>query len=123
MEDFIEPLNPTEPVVEWPDDITLTLIQQRRQLHRLFDFNTRHTDLWMRIANYIRNHHQYEITGRQCQVKWYSLKSGYENIERLLSNDSDTDGYRLKSSNCHDRKFHEELSDEFWLQTGNYTYI
>ena len=119
----IQPLNPNEPVAEWPDEIALTLIEQRRRHHQLFESNTRHADLWIRIANHIRHHHQYEVSARQCQVKWYSLKSGYENLERLLNRDPDADGYELRSPNWHDRIFHEELSDEFWLRSGNYIYI
>jgi hypothetical protein len=52
-------------------------------------------------------------------VKWYSLKRGYENLKRLLSRDQDMDGYEIRSPNLHDRRFYEELSDEFWLNTGN----
>jgi hypothetical protein len=119
----IRPLNPHEPTAEWPDDIALTLILQRRRDHQLFEDNTRHTDLWIRIANHIRNHHNYEVSARQCQVKWYALKSGYENLKRLLSRDPDADGYALRSPNWHDRKFYDELSDEFWLRSGNYIFI
>ena len=119
----IQTLNPNEPTVEWPNDIMLTLIEQRRKHHQLFEDNTRHTNLWIRIANHIRHHHQYEVSARQCQVKWYALKSGYENLKRLLSRDPDTDGYELRNLNWHNRKFHDELSDEFWLCNSNYIYI
>jgi hypothetical protein len=115
----IRPLDPNNPVAEWTDDMTLILIQQRRQHQQLFDVNTRHNDLWTRIANYIRRHNQYEITARQCQVKWYALKSGYENLKRLLSENPDEEGYEIRSPNWHDRIFYDELSDEFWHHTGN----
>jgi hypothetical protein len=116
----IQPLNPVNPVAEWADDVTLSLIQQRREHHRLFQLNTSHSDLWTRIANHIRRHHQCEITARQCQVKWYALKSGYENLKRLLSRNPDESGYEIHSPNWHDRKFHDELADEFWVRSGNY---
>ena len=119
----IQALNPNEPIAEWPDDTVLTLIEQRRRHHQLFEDNTCHTNLWIRIANHIWNNHQYEVSARQCQVKWYSLKSGYENLKRLLSRDPDTDGHEIRSPNWHDRKFYDELSDEFWLRDGNYIYI
>ena len=41
----IQALNPNEPIAEWPDDIALTLIEQRRRHHQLFEDNTRHTNL------------------------------------------------------------------------------
>ncbi|GES77857.1 hypothetical protein GLOIN_2v1789989 [Rhizophagus clarus] len=66
----IQVLNPHEPVAEWPDDIALILIKQRRRHHQL-----------------------------------------------LLSRDLDADGYELRSPNWHDRKFYDELSDEFWLRS------
>ena len=113
MANNIQALNPVEEVAEWTDDTTLTLIRQRRRFHNLFQVNTHHNDLWTRIANYIRNHHQHEVSARQCQVKWYSLKSGYENLKRLLSTDPDVDGHELRSPNWHDRKFHEELAMNF----------
>ena|SRR5215475_3620031 len=116
---MVEPLDPNNPTAEWPDDVVLVLIQQRRQHQQLFEVNTRHSDLWTRIANYIRHHHQCEITARQCQVKWYALKSGYENLRRLLSENPDEEGYQIKSPNWHDRMFYDELSDEFWCRTGN----
>ncbi|GBB83494.1 hypothetical protein RclHR1_10200001 [Rhizophagus clarus] len=119
----IQVLNLHEPVAEWPDDIALILIKQRQRHHQLFENNTHHLDLWTRIANYIRHHHQYEILARQCQVKWYSLKRGYKNLKRLLSRDPDADGYELRNPNWHDCKFYDELSDEFWLRSGDYIYI
>lgn len=116
----VQPLEPRNPVAEWPDHIARTLIEQRRRHQQLFEDHTYHNDLWTRIANHIRRRHQYEVTARQCQVKWYALKSGYQNLKRLLSDNPDGDGYVIKSPNWHDRMFYDELSDEFWEHTGKY---
>jgi hypothetical protein len=110
----IPPLNRAAEIFEWPEDVTLALIGQRRRHQRLFSEQTRHDALWTRIANHIRHNYRYEVTARQCQVKWYALKRGYENLVRLLSDDPDADGLAIRSPNWYDRRFYEELSDEFW---------
>ena len=60
-----------------------------------------------------------EVTARQCQIKWYSLKRGYENLKRLMSDDPDADGVIIRSPHWHDRMFFKDLSDEFWLNGGD----
>ena len=39
--------------------------------------------------------------------KWYALKRN-------------PDGFPARSPNTYDARFYNELSDEFWLETGNY---
>ncbi|GET55956.1 hypothetical protein GLOIN_2v1789989 [Rhizophagus irregularis DAOM 181602=DAOM 197198] len=59
-------LNANLPVyIQWPDDAALTLIQHRRAYQPLFT-TTR-------------------PTRKQCREKWNALKSGYENLERLIN--------------------------------------
>jgi hypothetical protein len=113
-------LSPAHEIIEWADDIVLELITQRRRHQQLFADNTRHDSLWTRIANYIRGRYGYEVTARQCQVKWYALKRGYENLKRLYSADPDADGVAIRSPHWHDRLFYSNLTDEFWLQGGDY---
>ena len=108
-------LSPAPEIIEWDTDMARVLIEERRRLQQSFSVRTRHDILWTRIANYIRGTHQYEVTARQCQVKWYSLKRGYENLKRLMSDDPDADGVIVRSPHWHDRMFFDNLSDEFWL--------
>ena len=106
----------------WPDDIMEVLIEQRRRHQTQFSKQTRHNRLWTRIANHIHNHYQFNVTARQCQVKFYALKKGYENLKRLLSDDPDADGSAVRSPVQHDRLFFNNLSDEFWICKGNYIF-
>ncbi|GET52109.1 hypothetical protein GLOIN_2v1789989 [Rhizophagus irregularis DAOM 181602=DAOM 197198] len=86
-------LNANLPVyIQWPDNATLTLIQRRRAYQPLFT-TTR-------------------PTRKQCREKWNALKSGYENLERLINRNPE--GYPTRTPTLHDERFHQELSDEFW---------
>ncbi|GBB94180.1 hypothetical protein RclHR1_23000001, partial [Rhizophagus clarus] len=49
--------------------------------------------------------------------KWNALKSGYENLKRLLS--GNLEGFPTHTPTLHDERFHDELSDEFWLAESN----
>ena len=80
-------LSPAPENLEWPDDITSILIQQRRRHQHLFAELTQHDRLWTRIANHIRSRYNFEVSARQCQVKWYTIKRGYENLRRIMSDD------------------------------------
>ncbi|UZO02102.1 uncharacterized protein OCT59_020598 [Rhizophagus irregularis] len=51
-------------------------------------------------------------TRKQCREKWNALKSGYENLERLINRNPE--GYPTRTPTLHDERFHQELSDEFW---------
>ena len=113
-------LSPAPEIIEWETDMARVLIEERRRLQQSFSDRSRHDSLWTHIANYIRGIYQYEVTARQCQVKWYSLKRGYENLKRLMSDDPDADGVQVRSPHWHDRIFFKNLSDEFWLNRGDY---
>lgn len=113
-------LSPAPEIIEWETDMARVLIEERRRLQQSFSDRSQHDRLWTRIANYIREEYQYEVTARQCQVKWYSLKRGYENLKRLMSDDPDADGVQVRSPHWHDRVFFDNLSDEFWLNRGDY---
>ncbi|GET56947.1 hypothetical protein GLOIN_2v1789989 [Rhizophagus irregularis DAOM 181602=DAOM 197198] len=83
-------LNANLPVyIQWPNDAALTLIQRRRAYQPLFT-----------------------TTRKQCREKWNALKSGYENLERLINRNPE--GYPTRTLTLHDERFHQELSDEFW---------
>lgn len=113
-------ISPAPEITQWPDDISLILIEQRRRHQQLFAENTQHDSLWTRIANHIRGRYRFEVTARQCQVKWYALKRGYENLKRIMSDDPDADGVVIRSPIHQDRLFYTNLSDEFWVVGGDY---
>ncbi|UZO25003.1 uncharacterized protein OCT59_017292 [Rhizophagus irregularis] len=75
---------------------------------RLHDQN----QLWRGIARDIRNNHIFRPTRKQCREKWNALKSGYENLERLINRNPEK--YPTRTPTLHDERFHQELSDEFW---------
>lgn len=106
--------------IVWSDEITEVLITQRRRHQAQFNEQSRHDDLWTRIANHLRNNYQFEVTTKQCQTKFYALIRGYENLKRLHSSDPDADGVEIRSPSRHDRMFYENLSDEFWTCGGDY---
>ena len=108
-------LLPAPEIIEWDTNMARVLIEECRRLQQQFSDRTRHDALWIRIANYIRSRYQYEVTACQCQIKWYSLKRGYENLKRLMSDDPDADGVIIRSSHWYDRMFFKDLLDEFWL--------
>lgn len=107
--------------IQWPNDATLSLIQYRRLFQPVFS-TTRiqnQKPLWNQIATNINNDHpNFAPSKRQCKNKWNSLKSGYENLKRLL--DGNPEGFPTHTPTRHDERFHEELSDEFWLSESNY---
>ena len=109
---------PAPVIIQWPFDVTLALIQQRRRHHQRFEDSTRHNPLWTRIANHIQNNYNYRVVASQCQIKWYALKQGYENSKRLLQ--GNPSGQTIRSPNFYYRRFYNEMADEFWTQTGNY---
>ncbi|GET56998.1 hypothetical protein GLOIN_2v1789989 [Rhizophagus irregularis DAOM 181602=DAOM 197198] len=108
-------LNANLPVyIQWPDDAALTLIQRHRAYQPLFTTTRLHNQnqLWRGIARDIRNNHIFRPTRKQCREKWNALKSGYENLERLINRNPE--GYPTRTLTLHDERFHQELSDEFW---------
>ena len=107
--------------IQWPNDATLSLINYRRIYQPEFSTTSIHDQkhIWNQIAQDINNDHpNFFPTKRQCKNKWNSLKSGYENLKRLL--DGNTEGFPTHTPTLYDERFHEELSDEFWLAERNY---
>lgn len=106
--------------IVWPTNATLLLIRLRREYHTQFELaaNRDHAAIWSNISLRIIIALNFIVTGRQCQIKWQALKSGYENASRILN--ENPDGYEIRSPNRYDRVFYQEMSDEFWLNTGNY---
>jgi hypothetical protein len=107
--------------IQWPDDATLSLIQYRRLFQNLFNTTPIHDQktIWNRISQNINNDHpNFAPTKRQCKNKWNALKTGYENLKRLLN--ENLEGFPTHTPTLHDERFHEELSDEFWLVECNY---
>ena len=105
----------------WPNDATLTLIERRRHYQGRFASTAinlqRH--LWERIATDINTQHvNFAPTRRQCRTKWNSLKKGYENLKRLINGNPNR--FPTHTPSLHDERFHQELSDEFWLTERNY---
>ncbi|TLY03942.1 MAG: myb/SANT-like DNA-binding domain-containing protein [Thaumarchaeota archaeon] len=107
--------------IQWPNDATLTLIRERRLYQNSFTSTPIQSQkrLWRAIALEINNiHPNFAPNRRQCKNKWNALKSGYENLKRLIN--ENPDGYPTRTPSLHDERFHEELSDEFWLVERNY---
>ena len=118
----INVLNPVIVNVQrsWTEEATLTLIRYRRRYHHFFEDRTirDHTDIWARISNHIQIIDNFVISGQQCRTKWQALKRGYENLHQMF--DRNPDGFPIYSPNTYDTRFYNELSDEFWNETGNY---
>ena len=105
---------------QWPDDAIEGLIRRRRFYQEEFRVTAiqRQRWLWTRISNHIFNQYNFNVTEDQCRNKWNALLAGYNNLKEL-SSDVRTDC----TPSLYDRKFHNELSDEFWKITGNYLII
>ena len=73
--------------IQWPEDATLTLIRRRRLYQSMFA-SSRVQDqgtYWRNIAQDIARAHNFAPTLKQCRNKWNALKSGYENLARLIA--------------------------------------
>lgn len=107
--------------ITWPDDATLLLIQYCQFYQNDFSTTSIHDQkyIWRQIAQNINlNHPNFAPTKKQCRNKWNSLKSGYENLKRLM--DGNPEGFPTRTPTLHDECFHEELTDEFWTAERNY---
>jgi hypothetical protein len=107
--------------VQWPDDATRSLIQYRRAYQNDFATTSIHDQkpIWRQIAQNINvDHPNFAPSKKQCRNKWNALKSGYENLKRLLV--GNPEGFPTRTPTLHDERFHEELSDEFWTAERNY---
>jgi Myb/SANT-like DNA-binding domain len=104
---------------EWTYDATLYLIRLRRYYHDYFNIalHNRLRHIWTTIANTIQTNLNFAATEEQCRTKWYSLKYGYENLRRLHG--LNPHNQPISNPTMHDRRFYQELSDEFWLRAGN----
>ncbi len=104
----------------WPSNAILTLIRYRRHNQDRFANSPLNQQgrIWARIAQNINNAHpNFVPTQAQCRNKWNSLKSGYQNLRRLL--EGNREDYPVHTPSQHDYEFHDELSDEFWLVECN----
>ena len=118
---MVQPAQQLRRQFSWPTDATLTLIRRRRVYQGRFATTAmgNQAAIWTLIKNEIMAAHgNFRVTRKQCRTKWNALKSGYENLERLLS--GNPNGYRTRTPTMHDERFHHELSDEFWLAERNY---
>ena len=73
--------------IQWPEDATLILIRRRRLYQAMFA-SLRVQDqgtYWRNISQDIALAHNFAPTLEQCRNKWNSLKSGYENLARLIA--------------------------------------
>jgi len=107
--------------IQWPDHATLTLIVRRRAYQHEFATTPINLQrrLWVAISRDINNAHpNFAPTSKQCRSKWNSLKSGYENLERLMNGNPQR--FPTRAPTMHDEHFHEEMSDELWTVERNY---
>src|SRR6266545_4914360 len=108
---------------EWSQNATYSLICLRCHYHDHFKYvsNNRHAAIWIAISNALQMY-EFIANPQQYRTKWYSLKYRYENLERLQSGQN-LHNQPISNLMLYDRLFHQELSDEFWLRTGNYLFI
>ena len=111
------------PAFEWTNTTTLELIRLRRDNQDNFNFasHNHHEMIWTNISNVLLNNRGFAASPSQCRRKWYSLKYGYENLKRLEAGENPHD-QPITNPTLHDRIYHAELGDEFWLRTGNYLF-
>jgi len=114
------PANPAGHLT-WPDDAVGALIEYRRVSQNFFATSriNEQGQRWNRIAQQINNDYpNFAPTRDQCRNKWNAMKSGYENLSRLMN--GNPEGFPTHRPTLHDERFHGELSDEFWLTERNY---
>jgi hypothetical protein len=107
---------------EWTYTAAYRLICLRRQFQDNFEYvsHNQHTQFWVAISNALQVA-GFTATPQQCRNKWYALKYGYENLKRS-QNGENPHNQPITNPTLHDRLLYQELSDEFWLRTGNYIY-
>jgi hypothetical protein len=105
--------------IQWPEDATLTLIRRRRLYQAMFASSRVREQgaYWGTISRDIARAHNFAPTLEQCRNKWNALKSGYENLARLIAGNPHR--YPTRTPTMHDETFYDELSDEFWLTMCN----
>lgn len=108
-------------IFQWTTNAAIELIRQRRTNHAQFDQpHSNHDNLWTTVSNGLFAAAGFVATPGQCRRKWNDLKRGYENLQRILSNNPQ--GYPLRSPNSFDHACYVEMSDEFWTRTSNYLF-
>src|SRR2546430_1279950 len=72
---------------QWTINSSIQLICEHRNVNSQFVQlrNSGHHAVWSSIANNIFNTTGLVITPNQCHTKWNSLKRGYENLIRIIS--------------------------------------
>ena len=110
------------PPFQWTIIAALQLITERRNLHWQFQrlANRDHNNVWTMISNRLFAATGFAATANQCRNKWRALKRGYENSRRILTGNEDD--FPITSPNSFDQTCFAQMSDEFWLQTGNYLF-
>ena len=105
--------------IVWSFDMTQELIALRARFQDEFEnsANRDHINIWGTIAVRISLNSQILVTARQCQIKWRSLKRGYDNICRILS--GNREGYPTFSPNLFDIEFFNMMQQEFWMPQSN----
>jgi hypothetical protein len=103
----------------WTFEMTQELIVLRARFNAEFEnsANRDHIDIWSTIAVRISLNSQTLVTARQCQIKWRSLRRGYDNICRILSDNRE--GYPTFSPNLFDIEFFDMMRQEFWTPQSN----
>ena len=86
--------------IRWPEDATLTLIRYRHLYQTMFVLSRVQDQgtYWRNISQDIALAYNFASTLEQCRNKWNSLKSGYENLARLIA--SDPHRYRPGPRQC-----------------------
>src|SRR5262245_9943735 len=105
--------------ISWSLRMTDDLLALRARYQNEFEYarNYEHMNIWNRIAHRISYNHRTVVTGRQCQIKWNSMRQGYENVCRILR--GNPEGFPIHSPNLFDLEFFDTMSEEFWQPTGN----
>jgi len=105
--------------IVWSFDMTQELIALRARFQDEFEnsANRDHINIWGTIAVRISLNSQILVTARQCQIKWRSLKRGYDNICCILS--GNREGYPTFSPNLFDIEFFNMMQQEFWMPQSN----
>ena len=117
------PFSPPPPrPFQWTMNSALQLIRERRAANAQFTQlrNSAHHAVWSMIANNIFANTGLVVTPNQCQTKWNSLKRGYENLSRIMTDNRR--GYPIRSPNSFDKTCFQEMGDEFWTVTSNYLF-
>jgi DNA-binding LacI/PurR family transcriptional regulator len=109
--------------MRWTRNATQVLIEERRSRQLLFTTTPiqRQYRIWRAISAEVLRRSGLRVSKNQCRNKWNALKTGYENLERLI--EQNPQQFPTHTPTLDDEYFHGELSDEFWLVECNYFII